>query len=400
MHNELSHHFHFGRFIHNKYNDLVIADTLRQIALSMISVFVPIYLLDLGFSLASVFLYLFLSYAGQTFATYIVTSRIERWGVKHTLIFSYLINIVLYLMLSSAEAIIAGIPHLWFIFLIAVISAIQIAFFWTSHHFYFLETDDGNGSGSKTGILNGIPVLFGIIGPLLGGFLITEEGFSLVFMISSLLLILASGSLFFSKNIKIKTKKITLKKTLDLDRSSKNWIYVLQGFKLVVFAVSWPLIMYYLDISLIGIGGVYFLANVVHSIFCYESGSWSDKRGSRRIIQIGLIGHNISLIARGLVTTITGASIWTVMGGMFGAMNAIPMEADFYRYAKKIRDHANANMNREFYIIIGKLFLMIFLFITLLFFSELTTLRISMFLSSIGVLIMLIFVSVDKDLIK
>ncbi len=203
MHSELTHHFHFGRFIHSRYNDLVIADTLRQIALSMVSVFIPIYLLNIGFSLKDVFLYLLLSYLGQVIASYIVTSKIERWGVKHVLIFSYLINIVLYLILSSAEPIISGTHKLPFIFLIAFISAIQIAFFWTAHHFYFLAIADGKNNSSKTGILNGIPVLFGIVGPLLGGFLITISGFSLVFMISAGLLIMASIALFFSHDIKI-----------------------------------------------------------------------------------------------------------------------------------------------------------------------------------------------------
>ncbi|MEA3450259.1 MAG: MFS transporter [Patescibacteria group bacterium] len=396
------HNFHFNRFVHNEYNDLVIADTLRQIALSMVSVFIPIYLLKINFSLNEVFLYLFLSYIGQIFAAYLATVKIESWSVKRVLIFSYLINIALYLILSSAEIMILNIPKLLFIFLIAVIAAIQTAFFWTAHHFYFLSIgkDKDNNSGSKTGILNGIPVLFGVIGPFLGGYLITKSGFSLVFMISALLLIMASMALFFSKDIKIKNRTIRFRKIIDAKRPVKNWIYVLQGIKLVIFAVSWPLIMYYLDISLVGIGSVYLLSNVVHSIFCYEAGHWSDRRGSRAIIQIGLFGHNISLVARGLISTIAGAGVWTTVGGVFGALNAIPLEADFYYYARKIRDYANANVNREFYVIVGQVFTVLFFFITSNFFSDLITLRLSMFMAALATIIMMMFVSVDKDLIK
>ena len=191
-----------------------------------------------------------------------------------------------------------------------------------------------------------------------------------------------------------------LRGIIDSRRPAKNWIYLIQGIKLAAFTASWPLIMYYLDISLIGIGSVYLLANVANSVFCYEAGRWSDQRGTRPIIQVGLIGHSVSLGARGLISTIAGAGLWTIFGGIFGALNAIPLETNFYRYAKRSKDYANTILNREFYIITGKIIMVAVFFITYAFFSDLASLRITMIFAALGALAMVLFVAFDRDLVK
>jgi len=53
----LAHHLHFRRFLHNRYNDLLIADSFRGIALSMTSLFVPLYLIQEGYSLPAVVIF-------------------------------------------------------------------------------------------------------------------------------------------------------------------------------------------------------------------------------------------------------------------------------------------------------------------------------------------------------
>ncbi len=397
QHQHLLHHLHFKKFLRNKYNELVIADSFRQMALSMISLFIPIFLLKLGFSFAVVAL-LEVSSLFLVFLTHLLfTTHISRWGVKQVLIASYILNIILYIILYNAQTILPNFGSLTFLLLVGFLNAVSMAIYWSAHHLYFLCTTNTKHSGSKTGVLLAVPVLFGIVGPLVGAYLITCYNFQLVFLISTLLLIFASGVLFFSTNIKIPRAKLKFKKIIDKKHWSKNSIYLMQGITFSATSFMWPMFMFLSAITLIGIGFVHLLAAAAHSIFCYEGGRQMDKHGNRSVSRVGAVGHGISMIGRSLITTVVGASIWQTLGGIFAGLYFVPLEAAFYKHSH--HDKINKVLNREFYLHIGRILLFVFFFSLLPFFGPLTTLMITLIASGISTMLLSLIIKQDKTII-
>lgn len=397
QHQHLLHHLHFKKFLRNKYNELVIADSFRQMALSMISLFVPIFLLKLNFSFANIAL---LEMAGLllVFFTHLfLTPRISRWGVKQVLIASYCLNIILYIVLYNAQTILPNFGPILFLLLVGVLNAVSMAIYWSAHHLYFLCTTNAKHSGSKTGILMAVPVLFGIVGPLIGAYLITNYNFQSVFLASTLLLVFASGVLFFSKNIKVPKAKLNIKKIIDKKHWSKNSIYLMQGITFSATSFMWPMFMFLSAITLIGIGFVHLLSAVAHSIFCYEAGRQMDKHGNRSVSQVGAIGHGISIIGRSLITGIVGASIWQTLGGIFAGLYFVPLEAAFYKHSH--HDIINKMLNRELYLNIGRISLFVFFFLLLPFFSLITTLMVTLIVAGISTILLSLIIKQDKTII-
>ncbi len=397
QHQHLIHHLHFKKFLHNKYNELVIADSFRRMALSMISLFIPIFLLKLNFSFAIIAL---LEMVGLllVFLTHLfLTAHISRWGIKHVLIASYCLNIILYIVLYNARIILPNFGPVLFLLLVGFLNAVSMAIYWSAHHLYFLCTTNSRHNGSKTGILMAVPVLFGIVGPLVGAYLITSYNFQLVFLTGALLLVFASGVLFFSKNIKVPGTKLKIKKIIDKKHWSKNSIYLMQGITFSATSFMWPMFMFLSAITLIGIGFVHLLSSVAHSIFCYEAGRQMDKNGNRSISRVGAIGHGITLIGRSLITTVVGASIWQTLGGIFAGFYFVPLEAAFYKHSH--HDIVNKMLNRELYLNLGRISLFIFFFSLLPFFNLISALMITLIAAGISTVLLSLIIKQDKTII-
>lgn len=224
--------------------------------------------------------------------------------------------------------------------------------YWAAHHSYFIYTTKANESGSKFGKLMAIPVRFSIVGPFLGGFIITNYNWHLAFLFSVILLIIASGALLFSKEIKIKTARLKINKILDLKQARKNITYALQGAGFITTDFIWPVLLFINSIQLVSIGLLYLISNTAYSFICYIAGRRSDKKGIHKMVRFGSLGHSVALIVRALIASLNAIKFWQFFGGFFAPSYVVALESGYYRLAH--HDRANRIDNREFYMNIGR----------------------------------------------
>ena len=358
------HHFHAIRYAHlrgwlnDKYNDLILADTLRHLALAMISLFIPIFLFKLGFTVAAVVFLELAMCVGCIVAHYFAIKYIPAWGVKKTLVISYVLNIILYLLLYQASALLLRVDLNVYLAIIAFFNVLASAIYWTGHHVYFFKTTTAANSGLKAGLITIVPTLAGIVSPFLGGLLISVYGFKTMFLTSAILLAAAGGALLFSQDINVEKSNLQWKKIFDLRRFGKNLIYFLEGVGFHATSFFWPILLFLSAVKLASIGLLYLFSNLAFSVIGYYSGKFTDRGGNRRMITIGSLGHGSSIILRALATTVGAMTLWQTMGGTFGSILHIPLEAGFYKFSDR-NDYYNAIMNRELYMFSGRIFIVI-----------------------------------------
>ena len=353
----ISHHWHLSDVLKNKYNDLVVADTFRLLALSMVSLFVPIFLLDFGYSIYAVCMFELMIFVGSLIVHFLVARNISFFGVKKTMIVSYIFNVLFYLVLFYSDILAEDFGGNTFLVFLAFLDIVALSFYWTSHHVYFLSVTEMKSGGKKLGILLAIPNMIGIAGPFLGSVLITSVGFKGVFLISSILLVVAAYVLSFSKNI-VTAVKVNLKDVLDFKGLRKNLIFVIQGTSYVATGFAWPLLLFFMSIKLISMGLLYLISGVVYSTVSYLGGKKTDTKGnSKKISQMGAIGQGFSLIFRSLSTTILGMTVFQTLGGFFGGLLHVSLDSCFYRHSHK--NVGSAIMNRELYMYIGRIMMII-----------------------------------------
>lgn len=389
----LTSHIHFSKFLHNKYNELVIADTFRLVALSMISLFVPIFLLETGFSVFEI-VYMELGIlVGNMVLHYYILRAIPVWGVKKTLILSYILNIVLYISMFYADVLMNDFGRYFFLCIVAIFNIIPSALYWSAHHIYFLRTTNSKNEGKKLGILMSIPSFVGIISPLVGSVLIEGYSFQLAFLLSAFLMMVASSVLFFSEDIEIESD-LSIKKMFDFKRMRKNFIFFVQGISHIATGFVWPILLFYLKVHLISMGFLYLFSNAFYSVVSYLGGKKSDSPRAKSFGKIGAMGHGFSMIFRALSTTIISITTFQTMGGIFGGLLHVVLDSRFYKNSHN--DMANAVMNREFYMHLGRIFVIILFLILLNYFEISKTLIYLLIICGVSTFLLSLVIVDDK----
>ena len=383
--------------IHNRYYDLVIADTLRSAALSMVTLFVPLFLLEKGYVIAIIAIYYLCFYILSIIAHYVLLKVINRIGIKKSLVISYTAKIIFCVVLYNYEKL-TGVfgDNFYFLFLL-ISSVVAVVFYWTAHHIYFFSSSHAKNEGAKLGLLYAIPSILAIFTPFLGGFLITVFGFKLTFIISIILLILASFVLFLSKSIKAQVN-IQTDKIFDFSCDNKNWIYFVEGIDFFVAGIIWPVYMFFMSISFLSIGFIYIFANAANAASCYISGKISDKIGTRTLGRAGVITHAISLVLRAFSEKVFSMSIILTLGGLSSAAMQVSLESAFYKHSHK--NIGSAIMNRELYMHLGRIFMVLFFLFCLLVWSIYVSLVITMLLAAFIVFMSNFIIKRDKVIIE
>jgi hypothetical protein len=355
------HYIH--KFFQDRYNELIISDSLRGFALSLIALFIPLFLLTHGYTLVELlvfeFIVLVFSYLSHVWVDEILPSI----GLKHGLILSYVLIVTFYAMLFNFESLMFLHKYVYLL-LIGILNALSFSFYWMSHHHYFIDTTESKTRGKKLGLLVSIPVLLSVVSPLIGGYIISTAGYSVAFFVTILLLV--AGSLFLFPKDEIHDKFSRdwgrIFRGFSLHR---NMMYLLEGVVFISGGFFWPVFLYFIGIEPLHIGGLYFASNVAYAISSYIGGKLSDTSMKRFITSLGAIGHGFSLIGRAWARTGFQLTILQVMGGLFAPLWILSVHSTFFKFSDE--DPSNSILNRELYMHAGRLLAIAIIFFLFIF---------------------------------
>ncbi|MDD2678435.1 MAG: hypothetical protein PHT91_00815 [Candidatus Nanoarchaeia archaeon] len=217
-------------------DELVWHNTLESFALSLISVFIPIFLLEINFSLNQVFLYYFIYFISFAFFSFFV-HKFLIIGFQKLLLFRPISLIIFFSWLFSLNFFPGTLNFL------ALYGGLVSAFYWVVFHcFYSVKTDDGN-SINRVRDLFFIPKVATLFSPIIGAVVISHFSFSVLFIIVSIILFL---SLFPIKGI----KNFELDMDFDLKYLySKTFLkfffgFAVEGAYYAVIFILFPLFVY------------------------------------------------------------------------------------------------------------------------------------------------------------
>lgn len=352
-------HFSISGFIHNNYNELLLSRVFRMFALSMISLFVPIYLLQIGFSLFEIIIFESLVLTFSLGFHFLTISIIKKLGIKTSMIISYFLTMFFYLILYSSEEIIPLIGKYSYLVIIGIFMLTYTALFWMSYHFYFVRSTKKKEGGKKLGVILAVPLVLSIISPLIGGFLITQFSFKFAFMLSFILLGIGGVVLFFTGEMKSKFSKVNFKKIIDKKNPKKNALFFIEGISGIGTAFIWPILLFLNSVQLISIGILLVFSNALYALVSYRIGKLSDENDPNRYMKIGGAGHGLSIAFRAISKNIAFITGFQSIGGIFGGIWTTSMHTSFYKRSHK--DISNSVMNREFYMHTGRIFMFLIL---------------------------------------
>lgn len=155
---------HYWRSIDfDELSEIYASMFLRSLALSIIAVFVPIYLYKIGFSLSSIFFMYTAWFLARIFFDFIITKMVGSFGPKHTIAFATVLHIIYLTMLMTIQDL-----H-WPLVLMALVGSFATATFVLAFEVDFSKVKHTEHGGKELGYVQIFERIGAIVGPLIGG---------------------------------------------------------------------------------------------------------------------------------------------------------------------------------------------------------------------------------------
>ena len=330
MHAHYHLHLHKIHLLKNELSEVYANLVIQSFAISLIAIFIPIYLMSIGFTFTNM-LFFFVIFYGSI-ALFSPTSALlaNRYGFKHIILFRTPLLIAFLLGLYKLESFAIST------YLLAVVGGIAAALYWTSINSIFVEHTDKIHRGKQTGNYFSMPQIAALVGPTLGGIISLVYGFSILFLITTALVFLSVIPLFLTRATKPHIN-FNFKKMLKIKNNLKFGFYLLlDGPKTVASALLWPIFIYWgLSNNTTSTGFAQTLVGVGIIAFTYYIGKKSDKQDKFLFIKQGAVLLGILWFARIFATTQMEFYAYSLLAGLFTVLIDVPFTAAGFDQARK-----------------------------------------------------------------
>jgi MFS family permease len=295
---------HFWRDVgFDELSELYISNMLRSIALSVFMVFVPFYLYQQHYSAAAIFSMYGLFFVTRAMSDIGAGYYVARYGPKHTMIGSCILQII------SAGLLLSVPNHHWNIILLALPWGASASFFFIAYHVEFSKIKHSGKAGSELGHMQAYEKIGYFIGPFVGGVIGSVLGPRYIFMAATVLLFASLVPLFQSAepvkvHQKLRFKDLPVGK-IKRDLFANACLGVENGicinawaFYVAVFVLSGAVYAQ--------LGGLTAFAVLVSIISAKLVGHISDTAYARTFLRASAISNALTYVVRPFVGNIAG----------------------------------------------------------------------------------------------
>jgi MFS family permease len=344
--------------------ELFASTLILNFGLALIFIFEPIYLFRLGYSLQQIMLFWVIVYFFYILLIPLGAKVSEKFGYEHTMFYGTFFWILLYLSLYMIEA------YPIFFYITPLLYAMQKSLYWPAYHANFSKYSDDSEEGREIGILNILTSFTFIIGPVIGGLILHQWGFDILFIVVASIFLLSNVPMLLTKE-KFVSEPIDYKKTFRklFRKDNRKKIFAYFGFgEEILFVVVWPIFISLFIDDMFSIGGLVAVSTFITMIVTLIIGRLSDKFDKRKILRGGAFLYSLSWFGRLLVQTQLGIFIVDGFSRVFKSVVAIPLTAITYEDAKNHKV-MNTVLTFELSLAIGKFITCVLVFILLSIFS-------------------------------
>ncbi len=353
-------HNHHGRILQllpsKELHQAYFSIALRSLALSLVGLFVPMYLLvELGYSFTQTLAFFMLYAAIFAGLTPIAAKFACRFGLKHSILLSVPFYIIYFFSLHQLAS--QALP----LALIAFFQGLAQAFFWMGFHLEFKRVSHKKHRGEEMGLRRAFSLLGGIAGPLIGGIIIKYFGFQPLFLLSAIILAFSALFLFLSKEHHA-PYHFSARRMLSKSAWKMETFYFYRGAMHFASTILWPLFMFAVLQDYIQLGVIGTLSGVTIAALSPAVGRFSDKKGKKIIIYLMAPIEAIIWVLRGFSSTFN-VFLWiTLAHSLTHGILEAPVTALQYDRAKE--NPVEYFIIREIFMNMGRITILLLVLLT------------------------------------
>lgn len=273
-------------FFKNKtINLLNLHAGLHRFSTNIFDTFGAIYLIHLGLSFPTVALVWAGSCAVRFFLRPLSVVLSEKIGLRKAVIFGVIINSGIFFVLS----LISGL-NIWLYFYIFYLALCDITY-WLPYHSYYAAAGDDGLRGKQVGAQLSFTAVMRTIAPLMGGILIVSMGFSSLYIVATIVMLISVLPLFFMKNVSPGKRMDWQEALQSIDK--RGLIMQLGDGILYAHGFIWTIVLFYLVGNYVVFGGLVAFEILATAILFLLLGYYLDRNNGH--------GRNFSKIGLGLI---------------------------------------------------------------------------------------------------
>lgn len=311
---------------------MFISSAILEVAVGMVSLFVPIYLYTIGFGLVRIALYYAAIYALCLLLLPFGGMICRRHGYEHSILYSSPFLIIYFLALFA-------IPYHPFFAVVSIVAiAIRHVLYWPGYHANFATWSGDGERGKEVSNHTAINAVMAALAPAIGGLIVNFFGFAPMFILVVVLVFLSNVPLFRSPE-HFEPREFSYGKAFRslVDKANRPTFLAFLGFgEDLVFLVFWPLFIAFVIKDAFSIGAIVSLSMLANILVTLYVGKWSDDGKSTSLLKNGAIFAAGSWVVRPLIATGLGIffvdSFYRIARNMVG----VPLIKLSYERARQV----------------------------------------------------------------
>lgn len=355
----LKHRVHY-----TEMNEMYISLSLRALTIGIAGIFVPIYLHELGYSLAMIGVFYLIATLPRLGVEFVTATLVSRFGPKHTMVASFILLLMFYLTLYAAA------DHPWLFYLAAVILAVETSFFWLSKHTQLVFNRSSEHASTQIGITVLLQKLFGALGPFIGGVIAAVFGIQYILLVAAAALVFAMYPLLKTEDRRNGTPfQMREFRPIPLWRSD-GMSQIAHQVNNVVSTHLWPLYMFLFLGALEKLGAILSASIIGGIMLTYYIGRLGDKGFNHTLLRAGALIKSLVHLARMFVHGFGGFLSVTLLNDMSQTLLSGPFLESHYEKANQDTDPYNYIVSSNLIATIAKTLLWSLVIASAVFFED------------------------------
>jgi MFS family permease len=338
-------------FSNKELNQFYISYFFKYFAASLVSLFIPIYFLTVGYTLVDISLYYLIYFASVVVLTPLAMYLLSKIGVKKIFSFGTFFLILYYLMLHLLEK---GFPYAW----VALILGLSNALEYSAFNIAFTNFLDKRREGKELSFLRVVGIISGIAGPVIGGIIIFNKSYFFVFTLVAVLLIFSIIPLFFSKDFKITHKRFNVKKIIKQDSLKTGFVYQISTILSIIGGIFWPIFIYLNVKNVISLGIIESLTSFLMIFSILYIGKSADEN-NKRTLKAGVLLNAPSWLIRLFFLSPVGLFFTNLYASFSESYIDLSYNRMIFENAKKSNNKRDYFLFRELHLAIGRIGILI-----------------------------------------
>lgn len=266
------------------FNKILQMMSLNSFAMAFVAVFIPIYLLKLGYSFQMVMVWMIIHHSFLLISVFISIYVSNRIGLVHSLHVRFILLLTYFSLLLFG---LKDIPILFYI--IPILTGAEAAFYWMPLNILFIRNTEKETMGKSMSKFFVIPKVLSMFSPIIGAFIADRFGFLTLFGFAMILLLFISIPVLSLQSEK--TNFIfSWEKVREIFKKNKQYFIPEIIDNLAEDAmVLWTIFIYLTLASTLQVGIISTITSIAAVFFTITIGKLTDNWNKHKLLKIGAV---------------------------------------------------------------------------------------------------------------